>query len=521
MSDTSLRRAIFFGLCGGFLGAISRLTIVDLDLFHEMALIREAFILGFLPRVDVFSYAPTITPVIHHEWGTGMIFYLVTVQLGLGANGLMVLKYLLAAFIATGCLFFATRQGASYFGFSFLALLGIMMGWGGFSTIRAQLFTLCFLIILLFIVEEDRRGKNWALWAWLPIYLIWLNLHGGFLVGVGLLAVYISEQFFMNFLSEKNFLKSLKMMKRHILFLIATCLLTLINPYGTDYFPYIWNAVTLDRTPFIPEWRPLWEISWASLLGWIYSLGVVLYCKTQKNFRQMPGLFIIAATAWFSLWHYRHLSIYAVAWMCYTPAYLEKTPFGDLINKVCKQNSRLLTAIFVIIGISGTLYAVQNKFWQLRIPTTAEESKEGMPVYPAGAVRYLKESKFSGNLMVPYDTGAYVSWKLYPDVKVSLDSRFEVAYPVQATAENIRFYAAQEGWQETLTKYPTDAILIPLWSKLDQVMNINNGGINNKTSPTWNRVYLDDGYSLYVRSDLTKKFPLTDMRGKPITARFP
>ena len=55
MSERSLRRAMFFGLGGGFLAAISRLNVVDLDLFHEMALIREAFRVGFLPRADTFS----------------------------------------------------------------------------------------------------------------------------------------------------------------------------------------------------------------------------------------------------------------------------------------------------------------------------------------------------------------------------------------------------------------------------------------------------------------------------------
>jgi hypothetical protein len=521
VSDTFLQRAVFFGLGGAFLAAISRLTIVDLDLFHEMALIREAFSLGFLPRVDIFSYVPTITPVVHHEWGTGLILYLLTVQLGLGAPGLIILKYLLAAFIALGCFCFATRQGAGYAVFSFIALLGIAMGWGGFSTIRAQLFTLCFLIIFLFLIEADRRNKGWALWAWLPLYLIWLNLHGGFLVGVGLLAVYIGQQFFLTFLAEKNFLNSLRAVKRQIWFLLATCLLTLGNPYGIDYIPYIWNAVTLDRTPFIPEWRPLWEISWTELSEWLLSLGIVLYCATQKDLRQMSGVFIIGATAWFALWHYRHLSIYAVAWMCYTPAYLEKTPLGDLINKVWQENSRLLAAIFVIMGISGTFYAVHNQFWQIRIPTTAEEGKEGVPVYPAGAVSYLKDHKFSGNLMVPYSTGAYVSWRLYPAVKVSLDSRFEVAYPVPTVAESIRFYAAQEGWQETLAKYPTEAILIPRGSNLDRVMTQNDGGINQRASLPWTCVYLDDGFSLYLRSDLAKRFPFTDRRGQPIPARFP
>ena len=133
MSERSMRRAMFFGLAGGFFAIISRLNIVDLDLFHEMALIREAFRLGYLPRADTFAYVPTVNPVVHHEWGTGLILYLVTVQLGLGGPGLLVLKYLLTAFVALGCFFFATRRGASVPVFAFLGLLGITLGWAGFS----------------------------------------------------------------------------------------------------------------------------------------------------------------------------------------------------------------------------------------------------------------------------------------------------------------------------------------------------------------------------------------------------
>lgn len=520
MFGNYLRSAIYFGLCGCFLGVISRLTVVDLDLFHEMALIREAFRVGYLPRIDVFSYTPTISPVVHHEWGMGMLIYLITVQLGFGAKGLIVLKYLLTASIAIGSFIFATRRGADPIIFSFLAILAIPLSWDGFSTIRAQLFTLGFLIIFLFLIEADRRGRDWALWAWLPIHLMWLNIHGGFLVGIGLLAVYIGEQFFLNF-HEKNIVSYLKVTKRHILFFIATCSLILINPYGIDYVRYIWNAVTLDRTPFILEWRPLWKISWFYLLMWVYSLVIIVYCKPWKSLRQMSGVFIIGATAWASLWHYRHLSLYAIAWMCYTPSFVEKTLLGEVVKRFFKQYSKLMGAIFIIIGISGTLFAVRNQFWHLLIPTRADEGIMGAPVYPAGVVGYLKDNKFSGNLFVPFTIGAYISWNLYPNVKVSLDSRFEVAYPVETVAENIVFYAAQEGWQEALAKYQTDAILIPRWSKVEQKMDENNRDRYNETFATWTRVYIDDGYSLYMKSDLAKGFPPTDRQGEPITACFP
>ena len=44
---------------------------------------------------------------------------------------------------------------------------------------------------------------------------------------------------------------------------------------------------------------------------------------------------------------------------------------------------------------------------------------------------------------------------------------------------------------------------------------------SNGKSSSWTHVYQDDGYSLYLRSDLAKRFPILDMRGKPIPAHFP
>ena len=46
------------------------------------------------------------------------------------------------------------------------------------------------------LMEQDRKGKAWALWAWLPVYLVWVNVHGGFLVRLGLLAILVKQNGF-------------------------------------------------------------------------------------------------------------------------------------------------------------------------------------------------------------------------------------------------------------------------------------------------------------------------------------
>ncbi len=112
--------------------------------------------------------------------------------------------------------------------------------------------------------------------------------------------------------------------------------------------------------------------------------------------------------------------------------------------------------------------------------------------------------------MTPFTTGAFVSWKLFPSVKVSMDGRFEVAYPPGALAENHSFYKAESGWRETLSKNPTDMVLIPTSRPLVDAIS---------QAEDWQRVYADDAFELYA--PLTRAWPNVDNRGQRLQGEFP
>ena len=71
-------------------------ALLDPDMFHEMALAREILATGRVPLADSFAYTPTVMPVIHHEWGTGVVLYVVAM------HGGMVGMYLLLVALAAG-----------------------------------------------------------------------------------------------------------------------------------------------------------------------------------------------------------------------------------------------------------------------------------------------------------------------------------------------------------------------------------------------------------------------------------
>jgi hypothetical protein len=546
-ADGWVRGATWAGLAAASLAFISPLRIADLDMWHQMALFRQALAQGRIPREDTFAYTPTRSPVIHHEWGHGAVLYLLCVAAGTGSAGLMTLKYLLSAAIGVGCVACALRRGGHWQVVAWLGVLAIGLGRIGFTTVRAQMFTLLMLAVLFLLLEEDRRGRRWWIALWIPLYVLWVNLHAGFVVGLGLFALYAVEQILRELAGGTTpgelpvggtHSMSLRAVggcvrmphppppARRVGHLVVTGLamvgLMVVNPYGFEYVPYLLRAISLKR-PLVGEWRPLWEQTQDPALLVVYALSLVgvIYAIARRGVRPLPGLLVVLVTAYLAARHVRHLSIYAVVWICYLPAYLKGTELQRAIVGIGVRHSRLLFCFWSVTAGLGLGWAISNHFWQLRMPTDPAKESPGVPIYPAGAVAYLAEQEFAGNLMVPFDVGAFVSWRLYPSVKVSFDSRYEAAYPPGALEENVRFYSGEEGWQAVLDRYGTDAVLVPSRSPLREA-SVGQRAVKKSAWPAgWRLVYRDDGYCLLARHAIATGLPLADRTGEPIPASFP
>ena len=224
---------IAFGLFSAVLWVSSSYMVIDIDLYHEMALFRQFLQEGEMPLTDDFAYTPTLDRVVHHEWATGAVLYWVTVSSGWGTTGLLALKYLLTFSICLGCYLYARWRGVSLAVFSVLALLPLYQaGWYSFTNVRAQVFTLLFLVILFGFLELDRRGKRWWIWFWLPMFIVWANMHAGVVSGMGILGVYGVSRL-IDAIRETRSLGQALLRVKHLLFVgVATALLINVNPYG-------------------------------------------------------------------------------------------------------------------------------------------------------------------------------------------------------------------------------------------------------------------------------------------------
>ncbi|MCC6508775.1 MAG: hypothetical protein IT423_06690 [Pirellulaceae bacterium] len=479
-------------LAFSFLALVTRLNEVTHDAFHEMALFREFVVTGVFPQVDLFAYTPTVNPSVHHEWGTGAVLYFVTTTTGLGLTGLTILRFALMGTLWSMLYRVARLRGVHPMLFAMLAITVYPMLWVGFATIRATLFTLVFLSIQLWMHEVDRRGGRYWLVAWWCMLVVWLNMHAGFIVGVGLLGLHAGQRFLTHWYQSGSWRLAWRATWHLALVLPMVGLAVMVNPYGSQYVPYLIKAIGMPR-PLIAEWWPLWYTHDPLITLGLFAISTVLVLLSirRQPLGSLLGLVGLCVCAILAIKHLRHGSIYAVVWIAYGPAWLTHTSLGREIVRFINSRRQLALPIAQAIVVACLGWAVSFECWQT---TVSGQTTRQSTCYPLGAIQYLREHQFRGNLLTPFHAGAFVSWELYPDVKVSLDGRYEVAYQPPVFDEHWEFFEAHSNWQRLLDNYPHDAILVDQTAKVRPLLE----QFRNSTAD-WQFVYEDPSYIVLAR----------------------
>jgi len=480
---------------------VTHQNVLDLDLFHEAALFRAALARGGVPDVDLFAFTPTIVPSVHYEWGMGAIVY--TVGETLGTMGLLLLRDLLIVFISVAVARCARSRGATWPLFCVSVPAAILLSAQAFVVIRAGLFTLTLVAVLLLLLEHDRAGGKWWVVPWLAVYVLWVNVHPGFIVGAGLLALHWGERV----------IRERKIHWHLIATGAAMAGLMFVNPYTWRLPIALAHDVTMAR-PNVVEWWPMWrQPEEAIAAAYVLSLLLLCYAILRIGWKNAVGLSLLVVMALAAAQHVRHGQIYALIWLAYVPAWLARTPLGALVSGLWSRRSTAMaiTVACAVLAFATTAPIVAERPWQVRVPSSPDDpSVDGTGlVYPAGAVEYLRGQRFAGNLMTDFNAGSYVMWHLGPQVKVGLDSRYEAAYTDELVNQITILYAGLPGWREILDRYHADALLVRTSSPLCLLME----------GTGWRRVYVDDAYASFARPGV--ELSSVDARGIRTTGHFP
>ena len=454
---------------------------IDFDFFARLIVGKSYFQTGTLFNQDFYSYGTTHN-FIDHEWGSSLIFYLI--QNYLGDVGLFCFKSIiifLTLYIITRAIRLKDKDVKLNFLFFFFALQSI--SYNIFSTIRCQTFSFLFFVLFFYILLLVKKTKNYKILWCLPILNIaWANLHGGFVLGFALIALFIIGEFLNK---NKDFAKHLS-----IIF-IATILSSLINPYGINYLSFIFEAFKLNRI-HITEWQSaflnknyifslvkfkLFFI--ATILLFLYSIikNIKTSTKIDKT-KYLVLFFIMLITLKAQRCHV--FFTYSVLILCYCDFY-------NIFNKKLPILADKIKE-FVLFGIilaSAIIHFFEYKFINI-------VSNINYPIY---AVEFIKQNDLKGNVFTMFHTGSYVAYKLYPDNLVFMDGRYEEVYNTDLINQMGKFFLAQDNGK-LLKNYHHDILILDKSYPIAKVM---------KTDKDWFLAYEDEKHSLFLPAKLKNK----------------
>src|SRR5262249_15767847 len=133
------------------------------------------------------------------------------------------------------------------------------LAFGNFS-LRPQMFGFLFLVLTLLVLEKFRQGVSWPLWALPPMFLLWVNTHGSFIIGLGVIVVHLLAGLFR---FQQGRIKAIgwpgsEGIKLETAVLLCIAVLP-ITPYGTQLAVYPFDMAFSQpiNVANISEWRPM------------------------------------------------------------------------------------------------------------------------------------------------------------------------------------------------------------------------------------------------------------------------
>lgn len=434
---------------------------------------------------DVFSYTRYGATWINAFWLSDLAMY------GLWKIGSFFFITIMVALIAVAVMFIIYKQmkGAFYLRLP-LILLGIISIAANWSA-RPQLLSFLLLAFLDYFLYTHCHIKRQPLWYLIPIFIVWGNVHGGFIWGILVLLATIVGEVFDNLFNNQPSLQWKEIGSLSLWSILAGLAIS-INPDGISLWRLPFYQIQVSFS--IVEWlSPDFHQIYAHPLLWILFLLIISIAYSKKPLSFVDLLKGLGFTYLFFVAQ-RNMGPYAIIVIPIierhlTPAttFFAKAPFLEKFNAKTsqlftgKQPSEKFNFIIntLLVGVLATLILV--KAYAASTPQVMEEQT------PSGAIQWVKDNKPRGPLFNSYYWGGYLTWELR-DYPVFIDGRADL-YGDEILSE----------WSEIVNGTDKGLTLLDVY-KINLVFLEPNYPLLDKLSQLgWEKVYGDSKIIIYAR----------------------
>jgi hypothetical protein len=369
------------------------------------------------------------------------------------------------------------------------------------------LFTLAWFSILDSAERNGFESKR-RLWLLPLLMLVWVNVHGGFLVGFVLLGIFWLGAVWEWFRAKKGRIEELlhkvsaaKRVRRLVWVGLLSGAASLVNPYGwklhAHVFSYLSSRFLMNHIDEFqsPNFHGVPQRCFLVLL----LITLAALALRGRGLRMSHGLTVLFAV-YTALYSSRNIPVSSVLLVLVVGSLIaratEPISAGDSLRlrsgpaqatvglgffpRMTAVESRLRGHLWPILAVIVTLGIVWNGG---RIQSTvlmdAHFDTRRMPVK---AINYLVNHELKGPVLSPDYWGGYLIYRFYPGMQVVVDDRHDL-YGEEFLKSYLKMVHVEPGWQDFLRDHASGCVLLPRQAALTSVL-IESG--------SWKVIYRDE-----------------------------
>lgn len=461
MGRDKIRRIFSFHVALGsilvlWLSTLAEGSIWDSDIWWHLRNAEYLFTQGSFPQVDLFSFTVPGHPWMNHEW-LAEVPYLLAWRAG-GLPGIFLLFLSLLALNTLGIYYLACEASGNPKAALVVTAFAELLMKVSFGP-RTILFGYILLLILILLLRRYRTTGQAPLWVIPPLFCLWINTHGSWLLGMIIFGLIIASglavwaAFYVRaawhlYLHDAGagvwvalFRKVMKLdvdipgfeaglgegnwgrveaerwspaqVRRLFITLGASVVALFVNPftYRLVYYPFDLMFRQKLNIAVVDEWASV-DFNDARGKVVLILLAAVLAAALFSRVRwKLEELALAAFGLYAGLIHIRFLFLTAILLVPLLARMLDfLPPYRREVDKPA------LNAVIVGIVLSIVIY---------RFPTRAELDEVMVKRFPVNALKFVEEKGLTGRFFNRYMWGGYMIW-FHPKMKTFIDSRTDI-----------------------------------------------------------------------------------------------
>jgi len=453
-----------------------------------------------VPRTDPFSSTMAGNPWFAWEW----LFDAVVGELHarMGLNGVVWFTALVIASVFAWTFRLLIARGVDVLTVLVLTMLALYASMIHFLA-RPHVVSWLLALAWFWILDSTERTElpSNRLWLLPLLMLVWVNLHGGFLLGFALLAIFWGGAVWDWFATKENRIEeslakiAAAKRTRQLLWVgLVSAAASFVNPYGwklhDHIYSYLTNSFLMDHVDEFksPNFHGVAQKCFAVLLM-IVIATVAARGRRLKLSETLTVLFAIYA----GLYATRNIPVSSILLVMIVAPLLRARDSGEVsldegfFHRMTRIEARSQGHLWCVVFTVVTLFVCANDGRvgsKQRMHASFEPSR-----MPVEAVNFLEQHAVNGPVFAPDSWGGYLIYRLYPRDKVVLDDRHDL-YGEQFLKSYLTTLHGESGWRHFLEEREIGCMILPTEAALTSLL---------LETGDWKPIYKDPVAIVFVR----------------------